>query len=579
MRPRHARRGSIVLLSIFFLVTLFFLATALLQLMPVELNAARWARMNQEASYAADAGITEAITWLEEVLAGNQGRLSDLLEDSRKEGSFGGWKWVVNIYPDQQTKLHNPVRVFRITSVAKLNDQPYRRIVAEVRQNSFAQYLSFIGFSNTKAYWMFNRNLKLEGPIHVNGIASFGYDDKWFQTGIPPFEGTYTASGFYTPPGKPEGFGDGARYFTKEGNPNTSNTPYNEDGVPIPERYDRIFTRGREALKTGVREREMPSVSRDLAKEAWGETPLPMDQGVHIDTSSSQANKKGILIQGDVESMQLSVVQGNSVMTVVQGSGDAKKETRVTILSENGMTLPAGSEENGVPLARDKILGTGNTVVQKPDVGDKKVFVVAPGLTNGLVYCTGTIHGLQGQNKGRRTIAVDVENNKDIVISGNLTRQDTPIGEKPAGTDDLLGLLGMNVRIGTAVERDRNNPLHLYCTVFAGRKNPNGEYEGSFLIDSRDSLGFGKFILYGSLVRAQDINWQTVWVDNGLYVGSTGFAGALKYDSAAAANPPPFFPTIPSLQILSWREEPCRDESLPTASESPDVGGKALPTT
>jgi hypothetical protein len=169
MRPRHARRGSIVLLSIFFLVTLFFLATALLQLMPVELNAARWARMNQEASYAADAGITEAITWLEEVLAGNQGRLSDLIEDIHKEGSFGGWKWVVDIQPDQQTKENNPVRVFRITSVAKLDGQPYRRIVAEVRQDSFAQYLSFIGSSPNNTYWALTRSAKMEGPTTTNG--------------------------------------------------------------------------------------------------------------------------------------------------------------------------------------------------------------------------------------------------------------------------------------------------------------------------------------------------------------------------------------------------------------------------
>jgi hypothetical protein len=336
-------------------------------------------------------------------------------------------------------------------------------------------------------------------------------------------------------------------------------------------------------LKTGVREREMPPTNRNLVKEAWGETPLPMDQGVHIDTSSSQANKKGILIQGDVASMQLSVVQGNSVMTVVQGSGDDKKETRVTILSENGMTLPAGSEVNGVVLTQDQVLGTGNTVVQKPNVGDKKAFVVAPGLTNGLVYCTGTIHGLQGQNKGRRTIAVDVENNKDIVISGDLTRQDTTVGEKPAGADDLLGLLGLNVRIGEAVERDQNTPLYLYCTVFAGRESPNGEYEGSFLVDGVRSSGVGKFIIYGSVVRAQDSPWLISWIDDyGRYLGSTGFLSDMKYDTAAAANPPPFFPTMPVLRILSWREEPYLDKSarlLSTPPESPVVGGEAPPTT
>jgi len=145
------------------------------------------------------------------------------------------------------------------------------------------------------------------------------------------------------------------------------------------------------------------------------------------------------------------------------------------------------------------------------------------------------------------------------VISGDLTRQDTPVGQKPVGSDDLLGLLGRNIRIGSSVERNLEAPLQLYCSLFAGRKNSDGQYEGSFLVDNLESSGVGKFIIYGSVVRAQDSPWLMSWVNSsGSYVGSTGFVANMKYDSAAAASPPPFFPTMPTLRVLSWKEEPYR---------------------
>ncbi len=562
MRPRPRRRGSILLLSIFFLFLLFFLAMALLQLLPVELNAARWARMNQEASYAADAGITDTMTWLEDVLAGNQGSLNDLTKSIERDGTFGDWAWSVKVEPDAETRNSNPVHVFRLTAVATLDDRPYRKVVVDVGQDSFAKYLSFIGSSNNDMRWTLTRNSRMEGPMHVNGIASIAYASNWFSVGAPNFSSTYTASGFYTPPGKPAGFGDGVRYKTVGGLDN-DDKPYNEQGVPIPDRYERILTGGREALKTGVREKEMPENNRNLAQEAWGSQVSPGEQGVHINTALGSGDQRGIFIQGDVERMDLSVVGGNSVMTVTQGTDGAEQRTVVTVLSDQGMTLPAGAMVNGVVQSAGQHIDVRNTVIQKPDgPGGVKVFSVAPGLTNGLVYCSGTIKGLQGENKGRRTIAVDVENGQDIVISGDLTRNDTVIGEKPAGAADTLGLIGNNVRIGRTARRDLNNPLYLYCSVFAGRKKADGTYEGTFKVDDLDEsqLGVGLFTMFGSLVRAQDSGFLMVWTDpsTGAIQDNAGFLSQLRYDPSTATNPPPYFPTVPILKVLSWREEPYR---------------------
>jgi len=561
MRTRSRRPGSVLLLSIFFLFLLFFLAMALLQLLPVELNAARWARMNQEASYAADAGITDTMAWLENVLAGNQGELNELTKPSTRTGTFGDWSWSVEVQPDAETRNANPIHVFRLTCVATLNDRPFRRVVADVGQDSFARYLSFIGSSDNQTRINLGRNRQIEGPMHVNGIATIGYDSDWFSSGTPYFHGTYTTSGFYTPPGKTQGFGDGVRYTDTTGS-DTDLKPYNDQGSAIPERYNRIFAQGREALKTGVGEKEMPVSNRNLAQEAWGSQVTPGTQGVHINTTLASDDQRGIFIHGDVSRMDLSVVEGNAVMTVKQGPKDAEQRSVVTILSEQGMTIPAGAQVNGVVQGQQQYIDVKNTVIQKPDgPGGQKVFEVAPGLTNGLVYCTGTIQGLQGENKGRRTIAVDVEDKKDIVISGDLTRRDTVVGEKPTGSADTLGLIGNNIRIGSAAKRNQTETLYLYCSMFAGSKNKDGVYEGTVMVDEMDNygLGYGNFTLFGSMVRAKDSPFLTYTIDgNTGDVDVGGYIPTMRYDATVATNPPPYFPTMPDLKVLSWKEEPYR---------------------
>jgi hypothetical protein len=547
--PRPRRRGSILLLSIFFLFTLFFLAMALLQLLPVELNAARWARMNQEASYAADAGVTDTMTWLEDVLAGKLESLEYLNHDRNRSGSFGDWNWTVEVKPDDDSKppTSNPVHVFRLTAVASLDGRPYRKIVTDVGQDSFAKYSVFCGDAPTGLWWGLE-DTTIEGPMHVNGILSLRYGSDFFNSGKPAFHSTITASKFYTPAGKPANFGDGVDYGT------TSNLPYNSNGDPIPERYNKLFTGGREALNTGVAEKVMPANTRDLAHEAWGADGSPVDPGVHVNSTATGTPLGGIYINGDVDQMVLSVDSSNPVTTITQGD----RKTVVTSLTDAPLTIPQGSIVDGAATPVDQVVDVKNTVIQTQVGADgAKSYSVKTGLTNGLVYCSGTIHGLQGENKGRRTVAVDIEHDKEIVINGDVTQFGTTPGEPPRGAEHSLGLLGTNIRLSNTIPRTLNDPLYLYCSLFAGRKDPTAGYVGGLEVDGQEQgTGLGKFILYGSLIQSQDQAWNTTYSYRGVFLGKAGFDFELHYDPATSKFPPPYFPTMPNLSVLSWWEGP-----------------------
>jgi Tfp pilus assembly protein PilX len=54
-------RGSILLLSIFFLIILFSLAVTFFRVIPAEFHSATQARRMVQAQYAADAGVREAV--------------------------------------------------------------------------------------------------------------------------------------------------------------------------------------------------------------------------------------------------------------------------------------------------------------------------------------------------------------------------------------------------------------------------------------------------------------------------------------------------------------------------------------
>jgi hypothetical protein len=528
----------VLLLSVFFLMVLFFLAVAFLQLLPLEMNAANRQKMDLQAYFVADAGIITTLSWMEaELEAGREPVRGG--DEVVRTGTEGDWKWSVVVRPDDQTPPlgNNPVRVYKLTATASIYDRPYRRVTALAGQESFAKYALFIGTADPNLVWDVRDSM--DGPFHINDVLRLwipsGY---WASNGEPSFLGQVSSDQFYTPPGKPRGWGDGVRYSGPGG------TPYDESGNPVEERYRRMLRGGSAALTTGASTKEMPANSATLAAAAWGdESTRPSAPGVYLNATSTGTTYDkaagGIYVAGDVDSMELGVASGNSTIKIVQGG----RETRVTVVTESPLTVPAGSPINGQPAPKDVVVGPGHTVLKYPDGS----FKVVEGTTNGVVYVTGNVNGLHGTNKGRRTVAVDTANDKDIVIDGDLYRADTPAGQAPGGSDDSLGLVAYDVRLSRSIPRSLSDPLYLYCAIFAGRQGA----EGGFQVDGWNERPGqkGRFELYGSLVEGKDHPWGTIGFIE------TGFSYAFHYDSHLADNPPPYFPMLPRFHLRSWSEE------------------------
>ena len=517
---RQQRRGTVLLLAIFFLVILNFLALALLDLLPLELRAAGRNRLETAAFLAADSGVLHALAYIEDRVSRGETPLPDDAASYVLQGETGSWTWEATLKADPETPPRgtNTIRVYEIHSLASLDGVAYRAVRALARQETFARYAWFEDQRRSDLV-ITATNYHIDGPFHSNSrIRILVPPGLYEQNQTPSFESEVTTVESYDTP-------DGVAY---QGTP-----PYDDQGNPLPERYRKIFRGGRESLRTGARRIELPADSGALARAAQGQSPVtPSTRGVHLgQDAGSDGLSGGLTVVGDVDSMVLAVEEGgNRSVTIQQGSSI----TKVVEVTDTAITDPEG---NPVPK--------GSTILYKPD----GTFTVHTGLTNGLIYGTGNIRDLQGVNKGKRTVAVDMAANKEIVLGGSLTRADTPVGQTPEGGRDSLGLVAYNVRIPTSVAQTVNPPTDIYAAILAGTKGS----EGGFYVDSWETRTPGRIRLYGGLMMGYKPAWASVdsvegTVLNGVTVDST-------YDPNLASSPPPHFPTIGKFRVLRYQEE------------------------
>lgn len=507
------------MLAIFFLVVLFFLAVAFLNLLPLEMKAAGRQRFQAGAFYAADAGVLHALSWLEK-------RAKEGLDPIPGNAAFyemGGvvdeWTWLATITPDEQTPPNgeNAMRVYEIRARALIDRTVYRQVVILARQETFARFAWFEDERNPDL-WIPVTLYHFDGPFHSNSKIRISVNDGFYESGAQrTFEAEVTTKDQYETP-------DGVQYGGL--------APYDELGNPVTERYNKIYKDGRDALRTSVKEVEVPEDASPLSNAAWGsDSPLPTTPGVHVGVKATSSELSGgVYIVGDVDEMTLAVEPGgNRSVTIVQGSATTKvlEATDSPVTAPDGTPVPAGS-----------------TLVTGPSG-----FTVHAGTTNGVVFSTGSIAALEGVNKGKRTVGVDIAAQKEIVISGDLTRADTAVGSKPTGSRDSLGIVGYKVRVPTSIPRNRDVPLNVYAAIFAGVKDSDG---GLYIDEPYDSsLGAGKLRLFGGLMQS----YKPVW---GTFSGSTLLSGVTlesHYDPLLGSSPPPFFPTIGKFRVMSYAEE------------------------
>lgn len=608
MTHQHkAKKGSILIMTIFFMVILFISASAFLVLIPVESRAAMRSEQQTTGALVAEAGVTEALAWLRFQLAppDGSGSLEPMAsgvypsEAVRTREMGNNWTYRWSLIADNETFPNgsNPIRAYTIVSRAYKGGEVKREARAEVIQESLSQYAALYDDWPTNLVMpVRSTSVPAGGPIHINDVMRLWISEGssfWNSPGEPKFSHGITASGTFN------NSQDGFAYY--QGNwygSNSSKIPYNSSG-PINSRYNRMASGGLSSVQAGQANVPLPTNTFALRDAAWGfnaSNALPSTPGVYLNVEGGEV--QGIYIEGDAEEVELgyggtqpagpgTVSYGQNSWVKIelpisgQNSIDTHEAVTVVTITEP-LTLPAGAVVNGSTLASPTQYAEGTTLMRKAN-GE---FVHENSELNGVVYANGDIQDLWGVNKGRRTVAVESDGatNKfnDIIIGGkeddsnsnNSTNISLAAGEKgliqygavdadndgvlddPTTADNVLGVIGHNVQVSSRLKQNsswstshpQNNPLYLYAIVLAGNPGDGGTYS----VQSYNSGGDGWTYRYGSRIMEKGGAWGTT-SGHGLINGNTFF------DEPAAVQPPPYFPSVPTFAIKSYQDIPVFD--------------------
>ncbi len=558
------KRAVILLLTLFVVVALSFAIHAAMQLLPGQQYSIRRQLVGYQGSLAADAGVHAAMERIEFNL--DRGRPQPATESlgPGRPDLLGAFSYNVTIVPDARTLAGDTSRVYAVTSVGYFRNQAVRRVEAVLTTQSFAKWVWFHDTRPTDLYlplssWTFDGPLHFNSPIRAQDLGS-----SFYAGNHVPFLANTTSStridNVAGEPGVPSwaSRGDGVKYTESGGSMTAAAAPYDtQTGAALGNRYRRLFQGGRDALRTGVATVQMPLGFDALRDAAWASAaPLP-SPGVYVTTQgASTVPAGGVLISGSASEVEMHTNNTNSGLRIRQGNYDYDW-VQVTDQAE---TVTSTNSTGGV--VQSHLVSPGQSYLRRRRVGSAANVTVSvfTGQSNGVVFCTGNIASLYGVNKLARTIAVDLENRREMTITDDVTRADTPVNAeqsapspltpiRPRGTRDVLGLVGWKVHVSSQREgRSDYNPLYVYASLYAGhqkdandsRWNADDELGGFF--DDYTSGGSGVLQLFGGIQMA--------------YKNATTYSLQLHYDPLLAAAPPPFYPSFNRCKIISWREYP-----------------------
>lgn len=597
------KRGSILVMTLFFLIVMFIAANAFLVLLPTEHRAALRSERQTVGALVADAGVTESLAWLRNQLSPADGSASKEPMAAGVYPSIGerttdlgnGWAYRWELIPDSETFPNgsNPVRAYTIISKSYNQGRAYREARAEVIQESLSEYAALYDT------WPSNLVMPLEstsapagGPIHANDVMRLWVpegDSFWTSAGDPIFSHGLTASGSFN--NSDDGF---AYYQGNWAGSNGSKLPYDSSG-PISSRYNRMAAGGHDSVISGTNDVNLPENTFQIRDAAWGfssTNSLPTSPGVYLNQVAGEV--QGIYVSGDVEEMELgfggsqpagvaSVDYGNNSWVKVelplggQDSIDDHEAVTVVSLDENPITMPAGAEVNGSILASPTIFPVDTTLLRRAD----GTFEHYDSALNGVVYANGDIENLWGVNKGRRTVAVEGDadaipkvahtvrlggkesdstgtisvaaGEKGLVQYGASDLDGDGVLDPPTSAKNVLGIMARDVYVSGDLKagnrwdspHSENNPLYLFAVVLGGLNGDGGTYA----VESYSSGGGGWVYRYGSRIVVDAGAWGTT-SGHGLVNGNT------FYDGAAAQQPPPYFPAQPTFVVKSYIDQP-----------------------
>jgi hypothetical protein len=422
--------------------------------------------------------------------------------------SLGNGTYQVVIYPDANN-VTNYLKSYRIVSVGTIGTIS-KKIEVVMKQATFGKYAYFTDKETSSvsggAIW-WKAGEVIDGPVHSNNTGGSNFNINYNGSTAPIFLDMVTGSG--------------------------STISYTPSRPTTETNFKKIFAEGSKGFKLGVPKIDLPESTSVQKNAAWGSAAgFPSATGVYLKPDSGG----GIYIVGDAK-IDLSLDGcGNQLIAVTQG-------TNVTTINVNKST---GCHTATGPLGIGSPASSANPL-------------------NGVIFCTGSITSLKGeladnsvvngtiQRRSAMTISTDVNNGKDITITGNITYHTKP--DKTQDSDaacnlaaGTFGLVSDDIKIASSAPAN----LEIDAVCMAGGKNTTA---GSFYVQNYDSKKpTGTLTVLGGII--QKARGPVGTFDSSTGQTQTGYSKNYHYDPRLATNPPPFYPTTGRYERYSWRMVP-----------------------
>lgn len=442
LKGKRRRRGSVLLLSIFFLIVLFSLAVTFFRIIPAEFHSATQARRGIQAQYAADAGVREAVAWLKIQPAVDDAKLAAFTSAHNSPSTASqkvddDWSYTVGM------TTADPVRkIYDVVSVAYFRGTAVSEIRTTVRNETFAKYALFYDTWGDDFLYTMAPDA-IQGPFHTNQFFHLSVPagtSFWDKDGKDPFVNGALAEMTFSQPmvdaSNPlVGKGDGSMYYG--GNYNGSDAykrPYADDGVPDADRYNKIIKGGREKI-TQIAKVDFPEAVTELRVKAWDASGSAPDDAVlaaavtskgpllvNTDAGPNAAGGKlkgGILYAKNAKAVSLDITEtnGNHQKTTITDVEDTK-------VPGAGATTYSWKEEKyskNVPQPDKKKTTGGNCIKSHKEKAIRKVKVKYtvkemrqdPSCGTETVFIPGS-GGVSTPIKVNKTCLVDVQKEKEV---------------------------------------------------------------------------------------------------------------------------------------------------------------------
>lgn len=416
IKSQRGKRGSLLLLALFFMVILGFMALAMIKLMPVELNSATRANRDLSGFYAASAGVEATLARLRKDYS-----LSLTSPSSFVLAGPVGTSWT---FSATATRLGGTLATYKVVSdgIPTGTMKASRRVTCYIQDKPISDFNLF-----TEGTLRWNTRNQVEGPAHGGQKLEFAVNADRYLDPKTTFGSVVTTSSAQS---------NNNIKWTGPG-PAPSTNP----------QWQQINKSGLAGIVYGYSDLHVPTA--DFATAAFGGTnPPSLSNGLYVPTSGA-VTSGGLYIKGEVDDLTLRVVGGNQVMDFAMKSQMDGPVPGVSIPhagQKTGLNVGDGGTwsvffvENATSIPGLGNVASGQTVVRRPDGS----FVVYQGLTNGVVHVAGQIGtssggssvtgGLSGVNKGGRSITASGE----IFIDGRVTRDDLEGFRNPASSDPNL---------------------------------------------------------------------------------------------------------------------------------------------